>query len=59
MSDLQNRLTAALGRDINVTHEKTHNLVFELLSKLEQYQTEYKDTVMAVRKHLVEGQHGK
>jgi hypothetical protein len=59
MSDLQNRLTVALGRDINLTHEKTQNLVFELLSKLEQYQTEYKDTVMAVRKHLVEGQHGK
>jgi hypothetical protein len=55
MSDLQNRLTVALGRDINLTHEKTHNLVFELLSKVEQYQTEYKDTVMAVRKHLVEG----
>jgi hypothetical protein len=31
------------------------DLVFELLGIVEQYQTEYKDTVMAVRKHLVEG----
>jgi hypothetical protein len=53
MSDLQNRLTAALGRDINLTHEKTHNLVFELLSKVEHYQTEYRDTVDAIRNHLV------
>jgi hypothetical protein len=59
MSDLQNRLSAALNREVNLNHEKVHEIVFELVGKLEQYQREYKDTVMAVRKHLVEGQHGK
>jgi hypothetical protein len=56
---LNNRFGKALGREVNLNHEKVSDLVFELLSKVEQYQTEYKDTVMAVRKHLVEGQHGK
>jgi hypothetical protein len=59
MSDLQNRLTAVLGREVNLNHDKVHDLVFELIQKLEHYQNEYRDTVMAVRKHLVEGQHGK
>jgi hypothetical protein len=52
---IDDRLSAALGRKVNLNHYKTHDLVFELLGKLEQYQTEYQETVLAVRKHLVEG----
>jgi hypothetical protein len=53
------RLSNALGRNVNLHHEPLANITQELLTIVEQYQTEYKDTVMAVRKHLVEGQHGK
>jgi hypothetical protein len=52
-------LSKALGRPVNLYHERMEDIAFELVKKVEQYQTEYKDTVMAVRKHLVEGQHGK
>jgi hypothetical protein len=50
------RLSKALNRPINLHHEPLANITNELLAIVEQYQTEYKDTVMAVRKHLVEGQ---
>ena len=36
MSDLQNRLTAALGREVNLNHEKVSDLVFELVDKVEE-----------------------
>jgi hypothetical protein len=52
-------LSKALGRPVNLHHERIEDIVIELVKKVEQYQTEYQDTVMAVRKHLVEGQHGK
>jgi hypothetical protein len=55
MSDLQNRLTAVLGRDVNLNHEKMGDLILELIQKLEQYQTEYQDTVKAIQKHYAEG----
>jgi hypothetical protein len=55
MNDLQNRLTAVLGRDVNLNHEKMSDLIMELIQKLEQYQTEYQDTVKAIRKHYAEG----
>jgi hypothetical protein len=55
MSDLQNRLTAVLGRDVNLNHEKMSDLILELIQKLEQYQTEYQDTVKAIQKHYAEG----
>jgi hypothetical protein len=55
MSDLQNRLTAVLGRNVNLNHEKMSDLIMELIQKLEQYQTEYQDTVKAIRKHYAEG----
>jgi hypothetical protein len=36
MSDLQNRLTSVLGREINLNHEKVSDLVFELVDKAEE-----------------------
>ena len=55
MSDLQNRLSLCLGREVNLNHDKVHDLVYELIQKVEQYQNEYRDTVLAIRKHYAEG----
>jgi hypothetical protein len=55
----EERLSAALGRSVNLHHDPISEITLELLSKVEQYQTEYRETVLAVRKHLVEGHHGK
>jgi hypothetical protein len=56
MSDLQNRLTATLGREVNLNHEKVHEIVFELVGKLEQYQMEYKEAVAVIRRLYTEGE---
>jgi hypothetical protein len=55
----EERLSAALGRSVNLHHDPISEITLELLTKVEHYQAEYRDTVLAVRKHLVEGQHGK
>jgi hypothetical protein len=38
MSDLQNRLSVALNREVNLNHEKVSDLVFELVEKVEGYE---------------------
>jgi hypothetical protein len=52
----EQRISQALGRPINLAHESMVDILNELLTKVEYYQAEYRDTVLAVRKHLVEGQ---
>jgi hypothetical protein len=49
----EERLSAALGRSVNLHHDLISDITLELLSKVEQYQTEYRDTVDAIRNHLV------
>jgi hypothetical protein len=51
----EQRISTALGRPVNLAHEPMADILNELLTKVEQYQTEYQDTVKAVRQHLVEG----
>jgi ribosomal protein L5 len=57
--NFEQRLSQVLGRKVNLAHEPMMEILKELLTILEQYQTEYQDTVKAVRQHLVEGNHGK
>jgi hypothetical protein len=49
----EERLSAALGRPVNLHHEPLSNITLELLTKVEQYQVEYQDTVKAIRDHMV------
>jgi hypothetical protein len=51
----EQRLSKALGRNVNLHHEKLSNITLELLTKVEQYQVEYQDTVKAIQKHYAEG----
>jgi hypothetical protein len=51
----EDRLSAALGRPVNLHHEPLSNITLELLSKVEHYQAEYQDTVKAIQKHYAEG----
>jgi hypothetical protein len=53
--NINDRLSVALGRKVNLNHDKVHDLVFELVEKVEHYQSEYQDTVNAIRKHLTKG----
>jgi hypothetical protein len=55
----EQRIAAALGRPVNLSHEPMADILNELLTYVEQYKAEYQDTVKAVRQHLVEGNHGK
>jgi hypothetical protein len=49
------RLSKALGRNVNLHHEPLANITNELLTIVEQYQMEYQDTVKAIQKHYAEG----
>jgi hypothetical protein len=49
----EERLSAALGRTVNLHHDPLSNITLELLTKVEHYQAEYRDTVDAIRNHLV------
>ena len=49
----EQRLSAALNRPVNLHHERTEDILIELLTYVEQYKTEYQETVHAIRKHLV------
>jgi hypothetical protein len=51
----EDRLSKALGRKVNLHHEPMADILNELLTYVEQYQTEYQDTVGALRQYLVEG----
>jgi tRNA U34 5-carboxymethylaminomethyl modifying GTPase MnmE/TrmE len=48
----EERISKALGRKVNFYHERKEDILNELLTKVEQYQTEYQDTVGALREHL-------
>jgi hypothetical protein len=51
----EERLSAALGRPVNLHHEPLSNITLELLTLAEHYQMEYQDTVKAIQKHYAEG----
>jgi hypothetical protein len=51
----EERLSAVLGRPVNLHHEPLSNITLELLTKVEHYQAEYRDTVKAIQKHYAEG----
>lgn len=56
MSGLNNRLSVALGREVNLYHDKMHPLVLELLQKVE----EYKSALETIESELGRGYpHGK
>lgn len=55
----QERLSKALGRKVNLHHEPMANILSELLTIVEQYQTEYQATVQAINQYLEEVKNGK
>lgn len=51
----EQRLSAALNRPVNLAHEPMADILNELLTKVEQYQTEYQATVGALQTFFAEG----
>jgi hypothetical protein len=51
----EERISKALGRKVNLHHEPMADILNELLTKVEQYQTEYQDTVGALKEFFAEG----
>jgi hypothetical protein len=52
----EQRLSAALNRPVNLYHERTEDILIELLTYVEQYKAEYQDTVGALQKFFAEGE---
>lgn len=50
----EQRISAALGRPVNLAHEPMADILNELLTYVEQYQSEYENTVLALKKYLSE-----
>jgi hypothetical protein len=51
----EERISKALGRKVNFHHERKEDILNELLTKVEQYQAEYQDTVGALKQYFAEG----
>jgi hypothetical protein len=51
----EQRLSSALNRPVNLAHEPMADILNELLTKVEQYQVEYQDTVGALKEYFAEG----
>jgi hypothetical protein len=51
----EQRISQALGRPVNLAHERIVDIQNELLTYVERYQAEYQDTVGALQKFFAEG----